>query len=100
MEKLNEKAAAISGALLCGLMSLFSGVFFLGGSMMGGYGGRYYGGMMGGYYNQPFGGIGLIFGIIAGLIIGAIVGYLAAAFYNWGLGYSAEKSNRKQGREN
>jgi hypothetical protein len=95
MDKLNEKAAAFSGAALGGLMSLVSGLFFWGqGSMMGNYGnygGRYYGMM--GYYNQSFGGTGIILGILTGLLFGALIGCLAAVLYNWGLNYSSEKKH-------
>lgn len=86
MEKLNEKAAAIAGAMTGGLMHALGGLFLWGMPMqsMG-----LMRSMM--YYAFPenafaFSFSNFLFGIAGGLIIGAIVGYLIAVFYNWGLG--------------
>ena len=85
MEKLSERAAAISGALTGGALHLVFGLLLWGmpGGMMGAWGMMYYGMMP--LSNPSFAFTGWIGSIILGLIAGAIVGWLIAVFYNWGL---------------
>lgn len=85
LEKLNEKAAAIAGALTGAVLHALGGLFLWG---MPGVGMGAMRAMM--YYQFPenafaFSFTSFIGGILGGLIIGAIVGYLIAVFYNWGL---------------
>jgi len=82
-EKLDEKAAAIAGAVTTAVLHLLMGVFFIG---MPGYGTGMYNMMM----YASAGGINvgttqLLFGTIASLIIGAIIGLVVAVSYNWAL---------------
>lgn len=85
MEKLSEKAAAISGAVTGGILHVLFGLLVWGtpGSMMGAYNMMYYGMMP--FSNPGFSFTGLIGSIVLGIIVGAIVGYVIAASYNWGL---------------
>lgn len=85
MDKLNEKAAAISGAVTGAVMHLIFGLFIVGmpGGMMGAYGSMYYGMMQ---LGSPIFSVGAwIVSIILGLIAGAFIGWLIAVSYNWGL---------------
>lgn len=86
MDRLNEKAAAVSGALTAATLYAIAGLMFWGapGSMMG-----VMRSMM--YYQFSentflFSFSGWLFGIIGGMIIGAFMGILIAVFYNFGLG--------------
>ena len=85
MEKLNEKAAAISGAITGAVLHLLFGLLLWGtpGMMMGAYNMMYYGMMP--FANPAFGWGSLLGSIVLGAIVGAIVGYIIAASYNWGL---------------
>ena len=82
-EKLDEKAAAIAGAVTAAVMHLLMGVFFvgMGGTAIGMYNMMMY--MNGINYNA--GTSQLVFGTIAALIAGAIVGLVIAVSYNWAL---------------
>lgn len=83
MEKLEVKAATVSGAVASGVLHALFGIGYLGapGMMAGAYS------MM--MYNSVQFGMGAfsattwIVNIIAGAIIGAIIGYLVAVSYNW-----------------
>jgi hypothetical protein len=84
-DKLNERAAAISGAVTGGVLHAVFGVLVLGmpGGMMGAYGSMYYGMMN---ISSPVFGFGSwITGTLLGGVVGAFVGWLIAASYNWGL---------------
>ena len=85
MEKLNEKAAAISGALTGGVLHVLFGLFVFGApSMMtGAHGSMYYGMMQ--FGSPAFGFGGLVTSTALGLLVGAFVGWLIAVTYNWGL---------------
>ncbi len=85
MDKLNEKAAAISGAITGAVLHVLFGLFIwtTPGMMTGAYGNMYYGMMR--FSNPTFEFGGWIVSIILGLIVGAFVGWLIAVSYNWGL---------------
>ena len=85
MEKLSEKAAAISGALTGAVLHLFFGllVWTFPGPTAGMYGIMYYGMMQS--FNPSFAFTGWIGSVVLGLVVGGIVGWLIAFFYNWGL---------------
>jgi len=85
MEKLNEKAAAVAGAITGAVLHGIFGLLVLGtpGGMMGAYGNMYYGMMQ---FNAPaFAAGAWATSIVLGLIAGGFVGWLIAVSYNWGL---------------
>ncbi len=83
MDKLDVKAAAISGAVASGVLHALSGILFLGAPQM--YTGMWQ--MM--MYNTvqygmgSFGATNWLGSIVTGAIIGAVIGYLVAVSYNW-----------------
>ncbi len=85
MEKLDVKAATISGAVASGVLHALAGLLFLGAPQM--YMGMWR--MM--MYNTVQYGAGefvlsnWITTIITGTIIGAVIGYLVAVSYNWAM---------------
>lgn len=85
MEKLSEKAAAISGALTGGVLHVLFGllVFVYPIGPRGMYGMMYYGMMQ--VQSPAFEFTAWLGSILLGVIVGAVVGYLIAVFYNWGL---------------
>lgn len=85
MNKLNEKAAIISGAVTGGVIHLLFGFLVIGtpGGMMGAYNMMYFG--MAQFANPVFALSAWVVNIILGVIVGAFVGWLIAASYNWGL---------------
>ncbi len=85
MDKLNAKAATVSGAVTGAVMHALFGllVFGMPGSMMGAYGSMYYGMMQFGAPAFAFG--AWITSIVLGLVAGGFVGWLIAVSYNWGL---------------
>lgn len=85
MEKLNEKAAAISGAITGVVLHVIFGalVFGASGTMMSAYRNMYYNMMQ--FNNPGFAFEGLVISIVLGAIVGGFVGWLVAVSYNWGL---------------
>ena len=82
-ERLDEKAAAIAGAVTTAVLHLLMGVLFMG---MPGYGTGMYNTMMYLPANPvQVGFTQILYGTIASLIIGAIIGLLVAVSYNWAL---------------
>jgi len=82
-EKLNEKAAAIAGAITTGVLHFLMGIFFFG---IGGSGTGMYNMMMYLPTNPiQIGFTQFIYGTIVALIIGAIIGLVVAVSYNWAL---------------
>ncbi|MFA6329417.1 MAG: hypothetical protein WCX64_01885 [Candidatus Micrarchaeia archaeon] len=84
-QSLNEKAAAISGAVTGSVLHLIFGMMVLAapGALMGSYQTMYYGMMQFGNPGFAFG--GWIISAIMGAIAGGFVGWLIAVSYNWGL---------------
>ena len=82
-EKLDEKAAAIAGAVTTAVLHFLMGIFFFG--MMGTGTGIY--NMMMYLPANPVqvGFTQILYGTIASLVIGAIIGLLVAVSYNWAL---------------
>lgn len=85
MEKLSEKAAAISGALTGAVLHIVFGalVWTMPMQTSGMYSMMYYGMMQ--QANPSFAFTGWIGSVVLGLIVGGVVGWLIAFFYNWGL---------------
>jgi len=82
-ERLDEKAAAIAGAITTGVLHFVMGIFFFG---MAGSGTGMYNMMMYLPANPvQVGFTQILYGTIASLIIGAIIGLVVAVSYNWAL---------------
>ncbi|HLC79729.1 MAG TPA: hypothetical protein VJG83_04905 [archaeon] len=85
MEKLNVKAAVVSGAITSGVLHALFGMVYLGAPQMmsGVYNMMMYNSIQ--FGNGYFSATNWMGSIITGAIFGAVLGYLIAISYNWGL---------------